>query len=136
MTFSLQIERLMSIYQLIKVLNFMGLSYSSLYGTSEADAYLRKNMYREKSNIFAYYIVGAILMNDFEGFLRWCFQHNTSLLQFQDTPNNIISFMDLIENGHNTQSLIQTIKFLIKNVKRNAFIKHTLRMSAIEISNL
>jgi len=136
MTFSLQIERLLSIYQLIKVLNHMGLSYTSLYGTTEADAYLRKNMYREKSNIFAYYVVGAILMNNFEGFLEWCYHHNTSLLQFYNTPDNINSFMELIEQGHNSQSLLQTIKVLTKNVKRTTYVKQTLRMSAIEIANL
>jgi len=136
MTFSLQIERLWSIYQLTKVLNFMGLSYSSLYGTTEADAYLRKNMYREQSNIFAYYVVVAILMNDCGGFLRWCYKHNTALLQFNNSPDNINSFMDLIEQEHDSDSLIRTIKFLIKNVKQSTYIKQTARMSAIEIANL
>jgi len=100
--FCIEFERIFSLYQCIKMLNFMGLSYEDLHGDKERHAYLRKNLYRENTHVFAYYILTSIFLNNYSGFLEWCYTHNPSLLQFNNTAPTINAFAEYIENNYNT----------------------------------
>ena len=132
MHFCLKVERLMSINQLVKVLNYMGLSYKTLYDKSDTSVLLRRNLYRENSNVFAYYVLGGILMNNVNLFIKWCFVNNTSLFQFSNNPTNVNKFIDLIIKEHNSSTLLRTINKLSKKQSKNKFVKTNLRMTAIE----
>jgi len=76
--FNLQLERIFSLYQCNKVLGFMGLTYKNIHEGGEKNAYLRKNLYRENTHVFAYYILTSIFLNNYNDFLSWCNEHNTS----------------------------------------------------------
>jgi hypothetical protein len=102
MASTLELERVFSLFQCNKILSFMGMEYRDLYEESEKSASLRRNLYREKTNVFAYYILTAICMNDVAGFLEWCYSHNSSLLQF---------------NNRSQQSLTEFGEYIIKEYK-------------------
>ena len=139
MKFSLEAERIFAAVQIRKILSFMGIPYESLWGDTEADAYMRKNMYREDTNVFAYYVLCGILMSDYGGFLEWCRSNNLSFLKYRDTARNgnrLTRF--IISNTANKEFLgcmECTDKILGRSVRSNAFIRSTMRMSAVEMAN-
>ena len=133
MTFSLQTERLFALEQINKVLEFMGLSYEILWGESDIDDYLRKNLYREKTSVFAYYILCGIFMNNFYEFLFWCKKNNLKFLNFHETTNNIEKFGKFIEKNYRDKTLIEGLKCQILKRKKDNLLTNTTRMSAIEI---
>jgi len=132
MKFSLQLERIFSLHQLNKVLEHMGLTYELLCDTSEQSVATCKHLYREKSNILAYYIISGIILNDYYGFLLWCYTNNTHLFQFNASNVTIASFIELIDKGYKTDELINVLQNLRKK-NRGYFIENTTRMSAIEV---
>jgi hypothetical protein len=68
----LQFERLFSCYQLLKVLDHMGLAYADiLHG--------RMQRYQEKTNVYAYMVITAVLLNTPDYFLR-CKEDNPKFL--------------------------------------------------------
>ncbi len=60
-----------SFFQLIKTMEFMGLTYKDLYSISERSRVLRENLYKEKTNVLSYYVIKTVLMNNYQGFLNW-----------------------------------------------------------------
>jgi hypothetical protein len=109
MTFNLQLERLFALYQCNKVLGFMGLTYNNIHEPGEKNAYLRKNLYREETHVFAYYILTAIFLNDYIGFLSWCNNHNTSLLQLNGAQYVFNDLGDYIQQQYNNESILNGI---------------------------
>lgn len=87
--FSLQLEALFSMYQAVRVLNFMNLDYRSVIDKTSVTS---KMLYKEDTHVFAYYILSAALMNDALGFIRWCSNHNTRLLKFYNSNRTCKSF--------------------------------------------
>jgi len=131
-------ERMYSFFQLVKTLNFMGLTYNDLYSTHHESHVLRETMYKEKTNVLSYYIIKTVLLNNYPGFLLWCKTHNLSLLQFKKTTKNLNDFClfieknykrkDMLEGVHNTETFLN-----IKNMKNQEFILNTMRMSVCEM---
>ena len=86
----MQMEKLFSLKQAVYILNFMGMSYTDLYGMDEKSVLLRNTMYRENTHVFSYYILTAVFMCDFQGFLSWCKYNNKQ----SSMRNNIRSNTD------------------------------------------
>lgn len=84
--FCLQLERLFAIYQMNKVLNFMGLNYKDLYEVNERSSYLRGQLYKENTHVFGYYILTAIFLNGYRQFITWCHANNAIM----GTNNTVI----------------------------------------------
>lgn len=139
MKFSLQMERLFALAQVNKVLGFMGLTYENLHGFGEANAYLRKNMYREKTNVLSYYVISAIFLNSYYEFLTWCSTHNPNYMTFNVSETNLDDLVGLIEAGYTKDTFIDGLrctKTLFANKRKGAaseFLRRTTRMSAIEV---
>jgi hypothetical protein len=120
---------------MIKVLGFMGLSYEILISPKEDNQILRNTLYKEDSNILAYFVIKAIIMSNYKDFLIWCNTNNTSLLQFKSTQKNQLLFCDFIKKHSNTkvvfeggflkvlcgERLIKIFKFYFRS-KRSRFI--------------
>ena len=96
----INIEISHSFFQLVKVLNFMGLTYEDLYSKSARSACLRLKLYKEKSNVLAYYIIKTILLNSYNEFLLWCSLNNDNILQFKKTYIAQRSFCGLINKTY------------------------------------
>jgi hypothetical protein len=60
--FCLGVERIFSLYQTIKILRFMGINYSDIHTIKKGNNsdFLRTQLYRENTHVFAYYILTSI----------------------------------------------------------------------------
>lgn len=120
-------ERNYSFFQMVKTLDFMGLKYNHLHTNTPQSIVLRDNLYKEDSNVLAYYIIKTILLNNYQGFLNWCDTNNTSLLQFKKTTKNQKDFCLFIENNYKTPSMLESVgcteKFLKKSQAHNSLKK-------------
>jgi len=133
-------EYVYSIFQMIKVLNFMGLSYAMLYDKNINSDKIRKTLYKENTPILAYYILTTILFTNYQDFLLWCDTNNKSLLQFKKTQVNLGRFCNFIENKYNTNNLLNGIQcveqFLLKmtknKIKKTDYLLRNLRMTICE----
>jgi len=140
--FFINFERTYSFFQMVKTLNFMGLSYTDLYSTSHHSRVLRENLYKEKTHVLSYYIIKCVLMNNYQGFLSWCKTNNFSLLQFKKTTANQREYCSFIEKNYKTKSMLASIKetlYFLQSVERRnkkdnyKYILSNLRMSICEM---
>jgi len=137
----LSFEKTHSFFQLVKTMDFMGLTYKSLYLPSFSIE--RTNLYKENSNVLAYYVIKTILFNNFNGFVSWSKKHNLSLLQFKKTTGNLDEFCHFIEKNYKTKSMldgidcIETVYFSSKKASKQSkkmnFIWNNMRMSICEM---
>ena len=134
MMFCLQVERMFSIEQMNKTLNFMGLTYETLYKNGEINTYLRNNLYRENSSVFAYYILTGLFMNNFYEFMLWCQTNNLSLFKYHRTQKNINSFKDLIDSLYKDNTLLKSLKCRAFKGKKQDILIKTTRMSVVEFT--
>ena len=140
--FFINFERTYSFFQLVKTLNFMGLTYKDLYSNSVHSLITRENLYKEKTHVLSYYIIKTVLINNYQGFLFWCKENNFSLLQFKKTTKNQTEFCKFIEKNYKTASMLngvaETQKFFnviqkqSKKINLN-YVLTNLRMSICEL---
>jgi len=107
--FFINFERTYKFFQMVKTLEFMGLTYKDLYSTTTHSVAMREALYREDSNVLAYYIITTILMNNVQGFLAWCDKNNLALLQFKKTTSNIGAFCKFIEKNYKTKNMLASV---------------------------
>ena len=147
--FFLNCENKFSCFQMIKVLDFMNLKYQQLYQKGQQSDLIRKKLYKEETNVFAYYVITFIFLNNFNQFLEWCLQNNNkmNLLQFNKTENNQKKICDFIIKKYNSKSLLDEVKcmevFFSKlkkynennnNEKETNYYLTNLRMTICELS--
>ena len=129
--FFINFERSYSFFQLVKTLDFMGLTYTDLYSTVSTNT-----SYNEKSNILAYYIIKTILLHNFQDFLMWCQNHNTSLLQFNKQDNSQIELCYFIEQKYKSVTLLKNIyktEAMFIQIKGNNRLSQNMRMTMFEL---
>lgn len=135
----INLERMYSYFQMVKILQFMGLTYKDLYSTTSVSKSLRDTMYKEKTNVLSYYVLKTILLNNYQNFLTWCKLNNTNFLQFRRNETSQISYCDLIKKNYKTRSMLENVHntqtFLNKvNDKRmKSFLLSNLRMTLCEM---
>lgn len=117
----ISLERKYSFIQMVKTLDFMGLTYKHLYAHNKESILLRNTMYKEKTNVLSYYIIKCILLNNYQGFLGWCKNNNLSLLQFKKTTNNVMDYCKFIERNYKTKDMLEQVE---ETEKRLAWIKN------------
>lgn len=103
-------ERSYSFFQLVKVLHFMGLDYRDLYSSSDKTRMLREMLYKEDTNVLAYYIIKCVLLNNYQSFLSWCNKNNDSLLQFKKTEESQMEFCRFIEKNYKSPSMLEGVR--------------------------
>lgn len=139
--FFINFERTYSFFQLVKTLDFMGLTYKDLYSETEKSRVNRVNLYKEKTHVLSYYIIKTVLINNYQGFLSWCKSNNLSLLQFKKTTKNQLEFCKFIENNYKSNSMLYGItetKSFLKDLRKqskktNLYALSNLRMSICEL---
>jgi hypothetical protein len=140
--FFMNFERTYSFFQLVKTLNFMGLSYHDLYSPTEHSQVLRDNLYKEKTNVLAYYVIKTILLNNYQAFLFWCKTNNFSLLKFNKTITTQTALCEFIKHKYKNKSMLGAIadtqQFIssISNKERTPklnYILSNMRMSICEL---
>ena len=135
-------ERKYSLFQMNKSLHFMGLQYESLYTDTQDSKLLRRTMYKEKSSILSYYIITAILMDNYTNFLTWCKKYNTcSLLQFNKTSTSLEKFYEFIAFHYKSKSFLSNVDIVEKffnayknkSNKNKQFMLNTMTMTVCEL---
>ena len=130
--FCLEMERMFAIYQCTKILGFMGLTYDDLYQKTNQKMHLRTKLYRENTHVFAYYIMTAVFLNDFKGFMLWCKKHNKVLLNFDASAEHFEAFSEYIDSVYNCISLLNGIAHMDALGRKNGgTLTTTTRMSII-----
>lgn len=137
-------ERVFSILQLIKVLNYMNLSYNDLITTKTN---LGKLLFKQNTNVFSYYILKTIYLVHYNSFMEWCyFKNYPNAIAFKPTNQNIDKLFTFIKHHSNTKVLDDYIfevgQFYrklhqsnkkIKNKKERDYMYNTMRMTICEL---
>lgn len=151
--FLINFETTYGFFQMVKTLDFMGLKYKDLYSKTSQSVMMRETLYKEQTNVLAYYVITLILMNNYQGFLSWCKNHNLSLLTFKKTTGNLDEFCKFIGKNYKTKSMLDSVenmeKLMVRLKKDNThkkienmdnmdnmdieYIMKNMRMSAIEL---
>jgi hypothetical protein len=120
--FFINFERCYSFFQLVKVLNFMGLSYEDLYLNKPESKLLRETLYKEKTNVLSYYVIKTVMMNNYPSFLSWCNKNNLSLIAFKKTIANQKIFCEFIGKNYKTPSMLENVdnsEVFLEHLKKN-----------------
>lgn len=139
---AIALQQAFSCFQMVKVLNYMGLTYSQLYTPGMENQMARDYLYKEKTNVFAYYIVTTLLLNHYEAMLAWCTHNNypDSLFAFKKTKRSQESFCGFIHDCYKSNEFLSQIdkeeKRLLdlkqRRLKNKEFLLKTMRMSLLE----
>ena len=108
----MNLEMTFSIFQFVKILDFMGLTYSELISND----HLKLSLYKENTNILAYYIISSILLNNYEDFFVWCNIVNTNIFQFDNSKSlySQIQFCKFIESKYQTRMFLKRVDSVMK----------------------
>lgn len=144
--FFINFERIYNLFQLVKILNFMGLRYQDLYLNNLQSETLRKTLYKENTNVLSYYVIKTVLLNNYPDFLLWCEKNNLSLIAFKKTIVNQRKFCKFIEKKYNSVIMRENIhkselflqylknnKIKINSSKNKEFLLYNLRMTICEL---
>lgn len=117
--FYLHLESIFSLYQCIKILDFMGVNYQLLIDDSDHSKKMIRSFYRENTNVFAYYVLTSVLLNNHDAFLSWCVKHNGPGLNMFRVKTTQSEFIELIESCYKKNDLLQKIVETEKKVARD-----------------
>ena len=136
--FCLRFEQIFSLFQMSKILNFMGIKYPNLYSTDKVSMGVRRYLFKEKTNVFAYYIIKTLLLYNNTDFLLWCKEHNNNIMTFNKSPPTLSSFLQFIHQNHNNGFFLNDVVKMdafLKKIKKSkhGFLTKTMRMSVCEI---
>jgi uncharacterized ubiquitin-like protein YukD len=116
----IQIERKFSLMQSAKILNHFGITYSDIL-TGKA-----KEIYKEDTEVFCYFILKTILLYNCNDFIEWLDNHQ------KPVSNKVEKFIqDLIIPRYNEIQKVMD-KFQQYAQPNKTFIGSTLRMTALE----
>jgi hypothetical protein len=112
----INLERTHCFFQAIKILNHMGLEYNDLYNESE-----KTKLFKEETSIFSYYICNAMILNNYQGFLKWCKDNNDpiSILQFIQTRQKQEEFCKFIKDNYKTKKMLERVSCISKTLKKH-----------------
>lgn len=87
----------------------MGMTYEMLINKN-VDKYIKENLYKENTNVFCYYIIKGLLLFHNNDTFKFFKDNNTSLLNFDKTPQTLKNFLKLIKTYHNDRDIVNTLK--------------------------
>jgi hypothetical protein len=105
----LNLESVFSLYQCIKILDFMGVNYQVLIDESEHSRKMMRAFYRENTHVFAYYVLTSILLHSHGDFLSWCIKNNGHGLDMFKVKATQHDFAELVASCYKKHDLLQKI---------------------------
>jgi hypothetical protein len=107
-------ERIFAILQTVKILNYMGLKYQDLYDTNSNN---RDKLYYEKTYLISYFVINAILLNNYQEFINWCLKNNVNVLQFdnENYEKKQMLLCAFIKDYHKSEMIIKRFDFTLND---------------------
>ena len=139
----LYIEKFWSMFQVVKILDYMGLKYVELFNVeSKAE---KKALYKENTNVFAYYVMKTVILFFNDEFLINNLRTTNTYIYF---PGNEIEalngFYKFITKYYNNTKLLKEIQIMeklylnFKDIQRNKsknnknkILANTMRMTIV-----
>ena len=121
----INIEKIYTIYQMIKILEYMDIDYE--------DIITGDNTYYEKTHILSYYIIGTILLNNYQEFMKFCNENNDYIFNFKKTTENKNKFLKFIKRYYKSKKLFDKIDMVDKINIYNPYILKNTRLSICEL---
>lgn len=141
--FFINFERIFAFFQMVKVLDFMGLTYKDIYKKNVISENMRKTMYKEDTNVLSYYVITLILLNNYQDFILWCNINNIEILDFKKTSKNLDEFCKFIEKKYKTKNILEGVEctekllYRVKKSKKKQkdmiYLLQNLRMTICEM---
>jgi hypothetical protein len=132
---NMQHEAVFSIFQCVKILNYMGLDYNIISTCTDANYIIVKKLYKEQTNVFAYYVIVAILIANFNNFILWCIDNNTNLFNFKKETASVDDFIAFISKNYKNNDLLNMVVSMEKRLENKAqddeVLLTTMRMSVL-----
>ena len=136
--FYLHLECVFSLYQCIKILDYMGINYAVLTDGSESSKQIVTSFYRENTNVFAYYVLTSVLLNNYSDFLTWCATHNgggLNIFKVKVIQSEFVNFIKLCyKKSDLLAQIVETEKKVVRDYKKaatNRVLLKTMRMTII-----
>ena len=136
-------ERIFSVFQCVKVLNFYGLDYSDLYERTSQAHINRLHRYKENTHVLSYYIIKSIFMFFINDYVEWCLDHNSNGLNFDKTPSklkkNMEDYCGFIRDHYTNKEYIGVLKNIdnwydsVNPHNMKSMELQTLRMTSLEL---
>ncbi len=129
-TMMIDFERIFSLFQCVKILKYMKID--------NYDSFINKqsNLYEEKTNVFAYYILKTILLYNYDDFMKLCHQNNppSNPVLFYKSPSNLNSLYEFILSNYYGNGLLENFKKMddIYSKIKNKVLLQTMRMTLFE----
>ena len=106
----LEYERTFSSFQSAKMINRHNICYNSIKD-KKSNPNINNFLYKEKTNVFAYYIITNILMNNYEKYVNYCLDNNSSLFLHNKNANLLGHY---IKKNYNKNILIDNLELSLK----------------------
>ena len=121
------IEKVFSFMQVNKILRWNKLTYGDFRGSNPIT-------YKQNSNVFAYYILKLVLLNNYTSFILWCDINNNGLYNFKNTGKNLNGILNFIRNNYNSSTMVHNL-MLTESIKKLNMkeVSSTLRMTLTEL---
>jgi len=135
--FLIKFEQIFSCFQVVKILEFMGLQYKNLYEKNIISNDARMYLFKEKTNVFGYYILKALLLWEYIDFIEWCHKTNINFIRFTKNPKTLMSFAKFIQQKHKTISFLGALQKIaeFKSQTKRTVLLQSLRMTVCELVN-
>lgn len=126
-------EKKFTCLQVVKILNHMNLTYDMLIDPNMKEQV--NQLYRENTNIFAYFIVKLLLVFNDSKFIKWCKKNNPHVVKFLNTEKNLSSLFHFIKTMYKNKELVSSIRDAERfyHSQKDNILKKTLRMSLCEL---
>ena len=112
-----------SLFQTIKILDFMNINYNDLFNNNV--------IYKQKTNVFEYYILKSIFLFNYVDFLKLCDNNNTNCINFYKSNTMLNNIFDFVSDKYNDKDFMEALNIMEKiyNQIQNEFMKNTMRMT-------
>ena len=126
----IDIEKIFSLYQCIKILKYMKIDKYELFINDLS------HLYEEKTNVFPYYILKCIILYKYDNFINTCNKENSpgNPILFYKSPGNLNCFFNYILKHYQNDELMNDfnkMENIYKNIKM-AKLKNTMRMTIFD----
>ena len=132
--FCIHIEKIFSLFQCVKILDFMNLKYKHLWLDDKISDSYRNILFKEKTNVFSYYILKTIFLTFDDEFFVWCYNNNSNILNFDSSEILFNKLFKFIKKKYKSNKFLADIELMENKITEcsdlnNKLVCHTMRMT-------